>query len=78
MGSLQPVQPLAPFMKWGLDFMGPFKNKGQYKYILAATNYVTKWVEAKALKDNTAKVMASFLYEYIITRYGYPLELVSN
>ena len=37
MGPLQGVQPLAPFMKWGIDFMGPFKNTGKHKYIIAAT-----------------------------------------
>ena len=78
MGPLQPIQPLAPFMKWGIDFMGPFKNSGKYKYIVAATDYVTKWVEAKALTDNSAKKTAKFIYEYIITRFGCPLELVSD
>ena len=33
MGPLQGVQPLAPFMKWGIDFMGPFKNTWKHKYI---------------------------------------------
>ncbi|MCO5600642.1 hypothetical protein L7F22_054757 [Adiantum nelumboides] len=78
MGPLQPIQPLAPFMKRGIDFMGPFKNMGKYKYIVAAIDYVTKWVEAKALPDNTAKKIANFLFEYIISRFGCPLELVSD
>ena len=69
---------MAPFMKWGIDFVGPFKNMGKQKYLITATDYVTKWVEAKALTDNSAKKTTKFLYENIITRYGCPLELVSD
>lgn len=47
--------------------MGPFKNMGHHKYIIAATDYVTKWVKDKAFPDNTAKKTTNFLYEHIIT-----------
>ena len=71
MEPLQPIQPMAPFMKWGIDFVGPFKNMGKQKYLITATDYVTKWVEAKDLTDNSATTKTSkFLYENIITRYG--------
>jgi hypothetical protein len=43
-----------------------------------ATDYATKWVEALALKKNDAKVTTKFLFENIITRFGCPLELVSD
>jgi hypothetical protein len=33
-----------------------------------ATNYATKWVEARTLKTNIAIVITKFLYECILTR----------
>ena len=77
----QPILPVNPFQKWGLDFMGPFKppvaQTGNV-YILVATNYCTKWVKAKALHYNTAKSTVKFLYECIRCRFGCPIELVSD
>ncbi len=66
-----------PFMKWGLDFVGLIKPVGRYtwnKYNLVATNYVTKWVEAKTLRIN----MTIFLYECILTRFGCPLTKMTD
>ena len=76
----QPILPLEPFQKWGLDFVGPFKppaTRTGNKYILVATDYCTKWVEAKALQDNTIASPAKF-YENLWCRFGCPIELVSD
>jgi hypothetical protein len=67
-------------MKWGLDFIGPIKQRGRLignKYILVTIDYAIKWVEAKALKTNTKIVITKFLYEYILTRFGCPLTIVA-
>jgi hypothetical protein len=70
-----------PFMKWGLDFVGPIKLANQYiknKYILVTIYYATMWVEIRTLRTNTTIVIAIFLYECILTRFGCPLIIVRN
>jgi hypothetical protein len=64
----------------GLDFLKPIKPIGQFignKYILVATNYATKWVEAKVFKTNTIVVITKILYECILIRFSCPLTLVT-
>ena len=41
---------IEPFERWALDFIGSINpSSNQKSYILVATEYVTKWVEAVAL-----------------------------
>jgi hypothetical protein len=68
-----------PFMKWGLDFIGQIKPRRRLTgniYILVAFDYATKWVEAKA--TNIVVGTTKFLYEYILTKFGCPLTIVTN
>ncbi len=61
--------------------MRPIKPIGKYtgnKFIIIATDYATKWVEARALKTNTAVAIAKKLYECILIRFGCPLTIVTN
>jgi transposase InsO family protein len=68
---------IEPFEKWALDFVGPFSPMSRRKnYILVCTDYVTKWVEAKALFRATKKYVVEFIYEDIFTRFGVPREIV--
>ena len=77
---LTPIVPLAPFEKWGIDFIGPINpvNARKNRYIILATDYATKWVEARSTKRNDAATTVGFLFEEIMMRFGHPLELVSD
>ena len=82
--NLQPLHPIMPtevFQKWGLDFIGPINpptKTTKNRYIITTTDYTTKWVEATTLKNNTAKSTSKFSFEKIITKFGCPLEFVSD
>ncbi|GJR76886.1 reverse transcriptase domain-containing protein [Tanacetum coccineum] len=55
------IQVCEIFDVWGIDFMGPFLSSRGNKYILVAVDYLSKWVEAKALPTNDARVVVKFL-----------------
>nr|GEU98148.1 reverse transcriptase domain-containing protein [Tanacetum cinerariifolium] len=55
------IQVFEIFDVWGIDFMGPFPSSKRNKYILVAVDYLSKWVEAKALPTNHARVVVKFL-----------------
>ena len=63
---LQPQVMIEPFEKWALDFVGPISPMSRKKkYILVCTDYVTKWVEDKALFRAMEKSMVELIYEEI-------------
>jgi hypothetical protein len=76
---LKPQVHIEPFEKWALDFIGPINppSKGK-QYILVCTDYVTKWVEAKALVRATEQLVVKFLFEEIFVRFGVPREIVTD
>nr|GFA01722.1 reverse transcriptase domain-containing protein [Tanacetum cinerariifolium] len=63
--------------KKGIDFMGPFPNSKGNKYILVAVDYLSKWVEARALPTNDARVVVNFL-KSLFSRFGTPKAIISN
>ena len=77
---LNPSLPIAPLEKWGIDYIGPVNpaSSRRNQYIIVATEYLTKWAEAKALKQADATQTAIFLYENIIARFGCPKILISD
>ncbi|XP_031090866.1 coatomer subunit beta'-2-like [Ipomoea triloba] len=65
------------FYIWGLDFAGPFSDSKGFKYILIAVDYVSKWVEAEALRNNDARSVTRFL-KRLFTRFGVPRIVISD
>nr|GEV78676.1 reverse transcriptase domain-containing protein [Tanacetum cinerariifolium] len=63
--------------KKGIDFMGPFPSSKGSKYILVAVDYLLKWVKAKALLTNDARVVVKFL-KSLFSRFGTPKAIISD
>ena len=77
---LNPITIEDPFQQWGLDFIGEINpnSSGQHKWILTATDYFTKWIEAIATRRATETVIMDFLEENILARFGCPKRIVTD
>ncbi|GJZ03821.1 reverse transcriptase domain-containing protein [Tanacetum coccineum] len=71
------IQVCEIFDVWGIDFMGPFPSSRGNKYILVAVDYLSKWVEAKALPTNDARVVVKIL-KSLFSRFGAPRAIISD
>uniref|UniRef100_A0A2N9ENF4 Integrase catalytic domain-containing protein n=1 Tax=Fagus sylvatica TaxID=28930 RepID=A0A2N9ENF4_FAGSY len=77
--SLQNMATPWPFHTWGLDLIGPINPaSGGCIWILVATEYFTKWVEAIPLRKATGAAVSNFIREHIITRFGIPYKLITD
>nr|GEW25939.1 hypothetical protein [Tanacetum cinerariifolium] len=59
------------------SFIGPFPSLKGNKYILVAVDYLSKWVEAKALPTNDARVVVKFL-KSLFSQFGTPRAIISD
>nr|GEZ46150.1 reverse transcriptase domain-containing protein [Tanacetum cinerariifolium] len=71
------IQICEIFDVWSIDLMGPFRSSKGNKYILVAVDYLSKWVEAKALPTNDARVVIRFL-KSLFSRFGTPKAINSD
>src|SRR3954449_6995959 len=78
-GQLNPIKVGQPFERIGLDFVGPLpRTRNDNKYILVATDCMTKWPEARAMKNATANNTIEFIYKEIICRHGCPKIILTD
>uniref|UniRef100_A0A2N9HKT5 Uncharacterized protein n=1 Tax=Fagus sylvatica TaxID=28930 RepID=A0A2N9HKT5_FAGSY len=71
--QLNPISSPWPFAQWGLDLVGPLpRATGNRQWLIVATDYFTKWVEAEPLARITDSESRKFIWKNIITRFGIP------
>jgi hypothetical protein len=76
-----PQLTLQAFEKWAIDFVGPINPPGKRttaRYIITATEYLTRWAEAREVKDCSETTVAWFIFDDIITIFGCPKVLMSD
>uniref|UniRef100_A0A803MDQ2 Integrase catalytic domain-containing protein n=1 Tax=Chenopodium quinoa TaxID=63459 RepID=A0A803MDQ2_CHEQI len=80
---LEPLHPTVtswPFEAWGLDVAGPITPKSSvgHAYILAGTDYFSKWAEAIPLREVKKENVVDFIRNHIIHRYGVPRYIITD
>jgi hypothetical protein len=77
---LKPILIEVSFMQWGLDFIGEIHlpSSTQHRWILMATDYFTKWIEAIPKKQATDTVIIQFMETNILSRIGCPIKIITN
>ena len=76
---MNPIEVGEPFERIGIVFVELLKKTRRgNKYILVVTDYLTKWLETKAMKDATATNVVKFIYKVIICRHRWPKIILSD
>ena len=77
---LKPISTEKPFQQWGLDFIGEIhpSSSGQHKWILTATDYFTKWIEAIPCRQANDTIIIQFLECNILSRFGCPEKIITD
>nr|CAN74048.1 hypothetical protein VITISV_017189 [Vitis vinifera] len=68
-----------PFAQWGMDIVGPLPAApAQKKFLLVATDYFSKWVEAEAYASIKDKDVTKFVWKNIVCRFGIPQTIIAD
>ena len=78
--QLHPTAASWPFEAWGMDIVGPItppSAKG-HRYILAITDYFSKWAEAVPLAEVKTMDVVNFVKHHVIYRFGVPRRIIHD
>ncbi len=76
--TLVPIPVAGPFDRVGVDVIKFTMSASGNQYAVVFVDYLTKWPEVFATKDQSALTIARLLVEHIIARHGVPAELLSD
>lgn len=67
------------FAQWGMDIVGPLPTAAtQKKFLLVATDYFSKWVEAEAYASIKDKDVTKFVWKNIVCRFRIPQTIIAD
>jgi transposase InsO family protein len=77
---MNPIIKPWPFRDWGMNMIGKINHPSSkgHQYILAVTDYFTKWVETIPMKTAASKDVINFIKEYVIHKFGIPQTIMTD
>ena len=72
---LKPITTTSPFKLIAINFLHLEKGSGGYEYILVVMDHFTRYAQAYATRNKSAKTVAQKLYNDFILRFGFPLRI---
>jgi hypothetical protein len=77
---MNPIIKPWPFRGWGMDMISKINppSSKSHQYILAITDYFTKWVEVIPMKSVTSKDVVNFIKEHVIHRFEIPQTITTD
>ena len=75
---LTPIPVAGPFDRVGVDVLKLPRSRRGHSYAVVFVDYLTKWPEVYATRDQTAPTIAKLLVEEVISRHGVPNQLLSD
>ena len=79
MKELIPILITKAFARIDIDQLGLLETTVEnYFFLVVATNYLTKWMEARPLVSKDVENIAQFIFDQVLMQYGCLLKILSN